>query len=221
MYKVTFILLENFIKFLFICCSFLKKKATGNFKVVGPLVIFFLFSFLFLLVFFEAVLKSLSPVEPVESVSNSETPMNSDTEQAHSEATEEETSKPCASDKEDTRTEYMCDGPPKGQSKDTSGDQGHLLQGAHQCESEAKPPQAAAAGATAPPTPRDSPRLSIKQRLARLQLSPEYTFTAGLAAEVAARSLSFTTMQEQTFGDEEDEDKEQLVEGGERELEEK
>lgn len=164
-----------------------------------------------------AVLKPLSRVEPVESVNNSETPMSSDTEKAHSKATEDDTRKPCASDKEDSRTEYVCDGPPKGQSKDTSGDEGHLLQGAHQCESEAKPPQAAAAGATAPPTPRDSPRLSIKQRLARLQLSPEYTFTAGLAAEVAARSLSFTTMQEQTFGDEDDE--EQLVEGGERGLE--
>ena len=79
-------------------------------------------------------------------------------------------------------------------------------------------PQAAAAGATAPPTPRDTLQLSIKQRLARLQLPPEFTFSAGLAAEVAARSLSFTTMQEQTFGDEEEE---QLVEGGENEVEEK
>ncbi|XP_076776136.1 vezatin isoform X2 [Arvicanthis niloticus] len=168
-----------------------------------------------------AVLKSLSPVDPMESVSNSETPMNSDTEKVDSNATEEETSQPSASDKEDSRTEYVCDGPPQGQSKDTSADEGPL-RGAeetvcYQCESEAESPQVAAAGATAP-TPRDSLELSIKQRLARLQLSPEFTFTAGLAKEVAARSLSFTTMQEQTFGDEEEE---QLVEGGENEVEEK
>lgn len=170
-----------------------------------------------------AVLTSLSPVDPVESVSNSEPPMNSDTEKVNSNATEEETSKPCAGDKEDSRTEYVCDSPTEGPSKDTSADTGLLLPGAeetmcHQHESEAKSPQAAAAGATAPPTPRDTLQLSIKQRLARLQLPPEFTFSAGLAAEVAARSLSFTTMQEQTFGDEEEE---QLVEGGENEVEEK
>ncbi|XP_031205301.1 vezatin isoform X2 [Mastomys coucha] len=172
-----------------------------------------------------AVLKSLSPVDPVESVSNSETPMNSDTEKVGSNATEEESSQPCAGDKEDSRTEYVCDRPPEGQSKDTSAEEGLLPRGAeetvcYQHESEAKSPQAAAAaaGATAPPTPRDSLQLSIKQRLARLQLSPEFTFSAGLAAEVAARSLSFTTMQEQTFGDEEEE---QLGEGGENEVEEK
>lgn len=172
-----------------------------------------------------AVLKSLSPVDPVESVSNSETPMNSDTEKVGSNATEEESSQPCAGNKEDCRTEYVCDCPPEGQSKDTSAEEGLLPRGAeetvcYQHESEAKSPQAAAAaaGATAPPTPRDSLQLSIKQRLARLQLSPEFTFSAGLAAEVAARSLSFTTMQEQTFGDEEEE---QLGEGGENEMEEK
>ncbi|XP_052021390.1 vezatin isoform X3 [Apodemus sylvaticus] len=169
-----------------------------------------------------AVLKSLSPVDPVESVSNSETRMNSDTEKVNSNATEE-TSKPCASNQEDSRTEYVCDGPPEGQSTDTSADEGLLLRGAeetacYQREREARSPPAAAAGATTPPAPGDSLQLSIKQRLARLQLSPEFTFSAGLAAEVAARSLSFTTMQEQTFGDEEEE---QLGEGSENEMEEK
>ncbi|XP_051028660.1 vezatin isoform X3 [Acomys russatus] len=172
-----------------------------------------------------AVLKSLSPVDPVESVSNSETPMNSDTEKVDSNDTAEENSKPSTSDPEKNRTEYVCGSPPEGETQDTSANEA-LLQGAeertcYQCDSEPESPQAAAAAtarATAPPTPRDSPQLSIKQRLARLQLSPEFTFTAGLAAEVAARSLSFTTMQEQTFGDEEEE---LIDEGSENEVEEK
>lgn len=174
-----------------------------------------------------AVLKSLSPVDPVESVSNSETPMHSETGKVDRNGTEEEGSEPSPRDPEGNRTEFVCDSPPEDENKDTCGNEA-FLRGAeermfYQCESEAKSPQAAAAaaaaaGAAAPPTPRDSLQLSIKQRLARLQLSPEFTFTAGLAAEVAARSLSFTTMQEQTFGDEEEEP---TVEGSENELGEK
>ncbi|XP_038170922.1 vezatin isoform X3 [Arvicola amphibius] len=170
-----------------------------------------------------AVLKSLSPVDPVESVSNSETPMHSETGKANRNGSEEEGSEPSPRDPEGNRTEFVCDSPPEDENKDTCGNEA-FLRGAeermfYQCESEAESPQAAAAaGAAAPPTPRDSLQLSIKQRLARLQLSPEFTFTAGLAAEVAARSLSFTTMQEQTFGDEEEEP---TVEGGENEVGEK
>ncbi|OBS59379.1 hypothetical protein A6R68_09496, partial [Neotoma lepida] len=172
-----------------------------------------------------AVLKSLSPVDPVESVSNSETPMNSDTGTVDRNGTEEDTSEPSTSDPERSRTEFVCESPPEGNNKDTSENEA-VLRGAeerrfYQCESEAESPQAAAAAAaaraTAPPTPRDSLQLSIKQRLARLQLSPEFTFSAGLAAEVAARSLSFTSMREQTFGDEEEEP---IAEGSENEVEE-
>ncbi|XP_075810172.1 vezatin isoform X2 [Microtus pennsylvanicus] len=172
-----------------------------------------------------AVLKSLSPVDPVESVSNSETPMHSETGKVNRNGTEEEGSEPSPRDPEGNRTEFVCDSPPEDENKDTCGNEA-FPRGAeermfYQCESEAESPQAAAAaaaGAAAPPTPRDSLQLSIKQRLARLQLSPEFTFTAGLAAEVAARSLSFTTMQEQTFGDEEEEP---TVEGSENEVGEK
>ncbi|CAO2581460.1 Vezt [Lemmus lemmus] len=162
-----------------------------------------------------AVLKSLSPVDPVDSVSNSETPMHSETGKINRNGTEEEGSDPSPHDPEGSKTEFVCDSPPEDENKDTCGNEA-FLQG---CESEAESPQAAAAaGAAAPPTPRDSLQLSIKQRLARLHLSPEFTFTAGLAAEVAARSLSFTTMQEQTFGDEEEEP---TVEGSENEVGEK
>nr|XP_042119128.1 vezatin isoform X5 [Peromyscus maniculatus bairdii] len=174
-----------------------------------------------------AVLKSLSPVDPMGSVSNSETPMNSDTGAVGRHGPEEETSEPSTSDPERGRTEFVCESPPpEGGNKDPSETEA-FLQGAeermlYQCESEAESPQAATAataGAATPPTPRDSLQLSIKQRLARLQLAPEFTFSAGLAAEVAARSLSFTSMREQTFGDEEEE--EPVAEGSENEVEEK
>ncbi|XP_012519488.1 PREDICTED: vezatin isoform X2 [Propithecus coquereli] len=170
-----------------------------------------------------AVLKSLSPVDPVEPISNSETSMNSDMGKVGKNDTEEENSKPSTTDSEISRTEYLCENPVEDKNKDNSANKA-FLQGAeermyYQCESEDESQQADGGGlATAPPTHRDSLQPSIKHRLARLQLSPDFTFTAGLAAEVAARSLSFTTMQEQTFGDEEEE---QIIEENKNDIEEK
>ncbi|XP_008588600.1 PREDICTED: vezatin isoform X3 [Galeopterus variegatus] len=157
-----------------------------------------------------AVLKSLSPVDPMEPISNSEPSVNSDMGKVSKNDTEEENSKPSTTDNEISRTQFLCENPQKGKDKDSSSNE-VFLQGAeermcYQCESGDESQQADEGGlSTAPPTPRDSLQPSLKQRLARLQLSPDFTFTAGLAAEVAARSLSFTTMQEQTFGDEEEE----------------
>uniref|UniRef100_A0A8D2H369 Vezatin n=1 Tax=Urocitellus parryii TaxID=9999 RepID=A0A8D2H369_UROPR len=169
-----------------------------------------------------AVLKSLSPVDPVEPISNSEPSVNSDMGKVSKNDTEEEnSSKPSTNDNEISRTEYLCENQQEDKNKDNSANE-VFLQGpeeamCYQCESEDESPQAVGGGlATVSPTPRDSLQPSIKQRLAQLQLSPEFTFTAGLAAEVAARSLSFTTMQEQTFGDEEEE---QIIEENENEVE--
>ncbi|XP_053441564.1 vezatin isoform X2 [Nycticebus coucang] len=169
-----------------------------------------------------AVLKSLSPVDPVEPISNSEPSMNSDMGKVDKNDTEEENSKPSTTDNELSRTEYLCENPVEDENKDNSTNE--ILQGAeermyYQCESEGESQQADGGGlAAAPPICRDSLQLSIKQRLARLQLSSDFTFTAGLAAEVAARSLSFTTMQEQTFGNEEEE---QINEENKNDIEEK
>ncbi|XP_019587720.2 vezatin isoform X3 [Rhinolophus sinicus] len=171
-----------------------------------------------------AVLKSLSPVDPVEPISNSEPSMDSDTGQVGKNDTEEENSKLSTADNEiSSRTEYLCENPLDGKKNDNSANEVYL-QGAeesvcHPCDSEDDSQQAGVGGlAAAHPAPRDTPQPFIRQRLARLQLSPDFTFTAGLAAEVAARSLSFTTMQEQTFGDEEDE---HLIQENKDELEEK
>ncbi|KAM5254963.1 vezatin isoform 4-T4 [Hipposideros larvatus] len=171
-----------------------------------------------------AMLKSLSPVDPVEPISNSEPSMDSDLGKVGKNDTEEENSKPSATDNEiSSRTEYLCENPLDDKNKDNSANEVHP-QGAeervcYQCDSEDDSRQADVDGlAAAHPTSRDSSQPSIKQMLARLQLSPDFTFTAGLAAEVAARSLSFTTMQEQTFGDEEEE--EHLVQEKKDEVEE-
>ncbi|XP_040347119.1 vezatin isoform X10 [Herpailurus yagouaroundi] len=171
-----------------------------------------------------AVLKSLSPVDPVEPISNSEPSVDSDMGTVGKNDTEEENSKPSTADNEiSSRTEYLCENPLDGKNKDNSANE-VFLQGAEervcsQCESEEESRQADVGSlSTAHPAPGDLLQPSIKQRLARLQLSPDFTFTAGLAAEVAARSLSFTTMQEQTFGDEEEE---QIVQENENEVQEK
>ncbi|XP_003989169.2 vezatin isoform X5 [Felis catus] len=171
-----------------------------------------------------AVLKSLSPVDPVEPISNSEPSVDSDMGTVGKNDTEEENSKPSTADNEiSSRTEYLCENPLDGKNKDNSANE-VFLQGTEervcsQCESEEESRQADVGSlSTAHPAPGDLLQPSIKQRLARLQLSPDFTFTAGLAAEVAARSLSFTTMQEQTFGDEEEE---QIVQENENEVQEK
>ncbi|XP_012575791.1 PREDICTED: vezatin isoform X4 [Condylura cristata] len=171
-----------------------------------------------------AVLKSLSPVDPVEPISNSKPSVDSDLGKVGKNDTEEENSKPSTTDNEiNNRTEYLCETPLEGKSKDNSANKVFLQENeervCYHCESEEESQQADVDGlAIAHPTPRDSLQPSIKQRLARLQLSPDFTFTAGLAAEVAARSLSFTTMQEQTFGDEEEE---QIIQENKNEVEEK
>lgn len=170
------------------------------------------------------MLKSLSPVDPVEPISNSEPSMDSDTGKVGKNDTEEQNSKPSKADNEiSSSTEYLCENPLDGKKNDNSANE-VCLQGAeesvcHQCDSEEDSQQAGVGGlASAHPAPRDTSQPFIRQRLARLQLSPDFTFTAGLAAEVAARSLSFTTLQEQTFGDEEDE---HLIQENKDELEEK
>lgn len=153
-----------------------------------------------------AVLKPLCPVDPVEPLSNSEPSMNSDLGKVGQNGGEAEASRPCVTDSAVSRTEYLCGVPPEGE--DPASPAGEALPGGaeegvcFQCDSEADPPWAAQ------PAP--------KQRLARLQLCPKFTFTAGLAAEAAARSLSFTAMQEQTFGDE---DEQQVTEEDQDELE--
>ncbi|XP_028603399.2 vezatin isoform X1 [Podarcis muralis] len=91
------------------------------------------------------------------------------------------------------RTCYQCNGEGEEESDSAGVDRADVLQ----------PPE------------RDALQSSIKQRLAELHISADLNFTSGLAAQVAARSLTFTTMQEQTFGDEEEEEEEEEIQGKE------
>ncbi|XP_006888550.1 PREDICTED: vezatin [Elephantulus edwardii] len=171
-----------------------------------------------------AVLKSLSPVDPVEPITNSESSMNSDVGEVDKNDPEDKNNKHSTTDSEISRTEYSYENLLEDTNKDSSANE-VFLEGVqervcYQCEREDESQQAdTSEPSTVQPTPRDSVQPSIKQRLARLQLSPDFTFTSGLAAEVAARSFSFTTMQEQTFGDEE-EDEEQITQENNGEAEE-
>ncbi|XP_075065516.1 vezatin isoform X2 [Mixophyes fleayi] len=58
--------------------------------------------------------------------------------------------------------------------------------------------------------PRTVLPASIKERLARIHQSSDLHFASGLAAQVAARSLTFTFLQEQTFGDEWNNDEDEM-----------
>ncbi|KAM9311670.1 vezatin [Gastrophryne carolinensis] len=70
-----------------------------------------------------------------------------------------------------------------------------------------KPVSAASKKSEAPcPAPRTVLPASIKERLARIHQSSDLHFASGVAAQVAARSLTFTFFQEQTFGDDWDND---------------
>ncbi|KAG8453050.1 hypothetical protein GDO86_004747 [Hymenochirus boettgeri] len=55
-------------------------------------------------------------------------------------------------------------------------------------------------------SPRTVLPQAIKDRLARIHQSSDLGFASGLAAQAAARSLTFTFLQEQTFGDEWEDD---------------
>uniref|UniRef100_A0ACB8FPB4 Uncharacterized protein n=1 Tax=Sphaerodactylus townsendi TaxID=933632 RepID=A0ACB8FPB4_9SAUR len=167
-----------------------------------------------------AAVKPLFTVEPEEPINISILPTNSDSGKqvdSRKEGNLEETvsdTKSHATD-EDGRTEYLSDGP--GVRQDdiaASGDSPVFEKRAcYQCNGEgeeSKPSEMDGVDVLQPPE-SDLLKSSIKQRLALLHISTDFGFTSGLAAQAAARSLTFTAMQEQTFGDEEEEIQESEV----------
>ncbi|XP_038612436.1 vezatin isoform X3 [Tachyglossus aculeatus] len=168
-----------------------------------------------------AVMTPLSPVDPAEPVSTSESPVNTDTgRDCHrtEDDPEKEKTEPNVTQNESdvSRTEFQSESPPVGEDKgdpDTPGEgfcpeaEGKTC---YQCESggESEHPGTGDVEDFLP-TLNDSLKPSVKQRLSRLHASPDFTFASGLAAQAAARSLTFTAMQEQTFGDEDDEEREE------------
>uniref|UniRef100_A0A8D2LFY4 Vezatin n=1 Tax=Varanus komodoensis TaxID=61221 RepID=A0A8D2LFY4_VARKO len=154
-------------------------------------------------------------ISPIESMDILGLPKNLDSDkQDHNrkDSLEENTSDPKTDDVKG-RTEYLSDGP--GISKNgiaANGDSPEIeKRTCYQCNGESEESETTDVDTrnVLQPPERDVLQCSIKQRLAELHTSTDFNFTSGLAAQVAARSLTFTTMQEQTFGDEEEQEQEE------------
>ncbi|XP_039351612.1 vezatin isoform X1 [Mauremys reevesii] len=168
-----------------------------------------------------AAVKPLSPVEAVEPIHNLESPSNSEAGKQDCNQTSDDSEERDSSPKahvtvsERSSTEYLYDDPTKDENKDITADAGGspmaVKRTCYQCEGEVEPTGVDGIEVLQPPL-RDALQSSIKQRLAQLHISTDFNFTSGLAAQVAARSLTFTTMQEQTFGDDDEEEKEKTEE---------
>ncbi|NXS34760.1 VEZA protein, partial [Pomatostomus ruficeps] len=166
-----------------------------------------------------AAVKPLSPVEPLKLLNNVESHMNSDTEKQdcsqNCDKSEEKDSNPEVNAADKSRTEYLYEDPEMEKNKDSTADE-DVPMGAeermyYQCEGEAeelKPSSVDGVAASQPPS-KDALHSKIKDRLAQLHISTDFNFTSGLAAQVAARSFTFTTMQEETFGDDGEEEEEE------------
>ncbi|NXH21782.1 VEZA protein, partial [Bucco capensis] len=163
-----------------------------------------------------AAVKPLSPVEPLKLLNNLESHLNSDTEkQDCSQSCDKSEGKDSnlkvnAADK--SRTEYLYEDPEMERNKDSTTDEGVSTERTcYQHEGEAEELKLSdLGGAEVSQSPsKDALHSKIKHRLAQLHISTDLNFTSGLAAQVAARSFTFTTMQEETFGDDEEEDEEE------------
>ncbi|KFP86464.1 Vezatin, partial [Acanthisitta chloris] len=166
-----------------------------------------------------AAVKPLSPVEPQKLLNNLESHMNSDTEKQHCshscDKSEEKDSNPEVNAGDKSRTEYLYEDPELKENKNSTADEG-VSTGAeermcYQWEGEAeelKPSSMDGVEITQSPS-KDALHSKIKQRLAQLHISTDLNFTSSLATQVAARSFTFTTMQEETFGDEGEEEQDE------------
>ncbi|XP_042325230.1 vezatin isoform X3 [Sceloporus undulatus] len=121
-----------------------------------------------------------------------------------------------ATDEENGRMEYLSDGFRVGKNDiAANGDSPEIeKRTCYQCNGEGEESELTDVDRVnmLQPLERDVSQSSIKQRLAELHILTDFNFTSGLAAQVAAKSLTFTTMQEQTFGDEEEEEEEEMQE---------
>ncbi|NXO40430.1 VEZA protein, partial [Locustella ochotensis] len=166
-----------------------------------------------------AAVKPLSPVEPLKLLNNVESHMNSDTEKQDCsqscDKSEEKDSNPEVNAADKSRTEYLYQDPEMEKNKDSTADK-DVSTGAeermyYQCEGDAEEPEPSSVDgveASQPPS-KDTLHSKIKDRLAQLHISTDFNFTSGLAAQAAARSFTFTTMQEETFGDDGEEEEEE------------
>ncbi|KAL2309602.1 hypothetical protein Nmel_005816, partial [Mimus melanotis] len=162
-----------------------------------------------------AAVKPLSPVEPLKLLNNVESHMNSDTEKQDCsqscDHSEEKDSNPEVNAADKSRTEYLYEDPEMEKNKDKDISMGAEERMYYQCEGDAEElkPSSVDGVEASQPSSKDALYSKIKDRLAQLHISTDFNFTSGLAAQVAARSFTFTTMQEETFGDDGEEEEEE------------
>ncbi|KAM9578422.1 vezatin isoform 2-T2 [Guaruba guarouba] len=166
-----------------------------------------------------AAVKPLSPVEPLKLLNNLESRMNSDTEKQDCsqscDKSEEKDSNPKENAADKSRTEYLYEDPEMEIKKDSTADEGistgveERMCYQHDGEVEELKQSNMDGVEVSESSSEDALHSRIKHRLAQLHISTDLNFTSGLAAQVAARSFTFTTMQEETFGDEEVEEEEE------------
>ncbi|XP_066489298.1 vezatin isoform X2 [Tiliqua scincoides] len=172
-----------------------------------------------------AAVKPLSTVESKEPINVSGLPNSSDLDRkdhsGNDDHLEERVSveKVQSTDDDRGRTEYLSDGPGVSQNDIAASGVSPEIEKrtCYQCngEGEESEPSGMDGMNVKQPPEQDALKSSFEQRLAELHIGTDFGFTSGLAAQVAARSLTFTTMQEQTFGDEEEEEEEGKVQENE------
>ncbi|XP_060633281.2 vezatin isoform X1 [Anolis sagrei] len=161
-----------------------------------------------------AAVKHLPIAKSGEPINTSELSLNSESEKQHCIQNLEETvynQKLEASDKEKSRTEYLSDGSCVNNKNDVAANgNSPEKRTCYQCNGEGDESELTDVDKmnVLQLTDRDVLQSSIKQRLADLHISTDFNFASGIAAQVAAKSLTFANMQEQTFGDEEEDDEE-------------
>uniref|UniRef100_A0A8C8SYW9 Vezatin n=1 Tax=Pelusios castaneus TaxID=367368 RepID=A0A8C8SYW9_9SAUR len=168
-----------------------------------------------------AAVKPLSPIEAVEPMNNLESPLKSeagkqDCSQIGNDSEERDSSpKAHVTTSEKRDTGYLYEDPTEGENKDIAPDSVvspmAVKRTCYQCEGEGEEvePTGSDGKEVVQPPLRDALQSSIKQRLVQLHISTDFNFASGLAAQVATKSLTFTTMHEQTFGDDDDNDEEE------------
>ncbi|XP_054023906.1 vezatin isoform X2 [Dryobates pubescens] len=165
-----------------------------------------------------AAVKPLSPVEPLKLLNNGESHMTSAAEQQNCsqrcDRAGETDSDPKGNAADKSRTEHLSEDPEVEENKGSAAEEGLSVRAeAGMCNQQQGEDLKASSwdGAEdAEPAWKDALHSKIKHRLAQLHTATDLTFTAGLAAQAAARSFTFTAMQEETFGDEEEECEEPL-----------
>uniref|UniRef100_A0A8C9FH83 Vezatin n=1 Tax=Pavo cristatus TaxID=9049 RepID=A0A8C9FH83_PAVCR len=171
----------------------------------------------------KAAVKPLSPVESLKLLNNLESHMNSNTEKQDCsqscDKSEESDSNSEVNAAGKSRTEYLYEEPEMERNKDSPTEEGISTEAeeimCYRYEGEVedlKPSDTDRVEVSQLPSV-DALHSKIKHRLAQLHISTDFNFTSGLAAQAAARSFSFTTMQEQTFGDDDEDEEEEKEEG--------